>query len=50
MYFLVCRTSNLVILGEHDRSSNAENIQVMKIAKVCIRSISQMIINTLIVS
>lgn len=28
------RTSHRVILGEHDRSSNAEDIQVMKVAKV----------------
>ncbi|XP_062848874.1 chymotrypsin A-like [Trichomycterus rosablanca] len=28
------KTSHRVILGEHDRSSNAENIQVMKIEKV----------------
>ncbi|KAI5627111.1 chymotrypsin B1 precursor, partial [Silurus asotus] len=27
------RTSHVVVLGEHDRSSNAENVQVMKIAK-----------------
>ncbi|KAB5565768.1 hypothetical protein PHYPO_G00245290 [Pangasianodon hypophthalmus] len=27
------RTSHLVILGEHDRSSNSENIQVLKVAK-----------------
>ncbi|MCJ8736040.1 hypothetical protein PDJAM_G00254240 [Pangasius djambal] len=27
------RTSHLVILGEHDRSSNSENIQVIKIEK-----------------
>ncbi|KAM7424811.1 hypothetical protein PAMA_000936 [Pampus argenteus] len=28
------RTSHRVILGEHDRSSNAEDIQVMKVGKV----------------
>ncbi|GAA6080705.1 chymotrypsin A-like [Tachysurus ichikawai] len=27
------RTSHLVILGEHDRDSNAENVQVMKVEK-----------------
>lgn len=30
----LCRTSHRVILGEHDRSSTAEDIQVKKIGKV----------------
>lgn len=28
------RTSHRVIIGEHDRSSNAEDIQVMRVGKV----------------
>ncbi|KAH0619450.1 hypothetical protein JD844_000093 [Phrynosoma platyrhinos] len=31
---LPCRTSNVVVLGEHDRSSSAEKIQKLPIAKV----------------
>lgn len=33
---MICRTSHRVILGEHDRSSNAEVIQTLAVGKVCI--------------